>query len=273
MQPDVARGFTHPDKNSSRGGPEKPIHNVAIDMVSQTLSVTYADDETCTFPLYSSEAFQVISRLWIRTGWVGKFSYNFCWMGRPVIQMPEDLLMVQEIIYKVQPHVIIETGVAHGGSSVFYASLLEILGRGRVISIDIEIRPHNRIALEAHPLKKRITLIERNSVAPETAEEVRGLLSPDEKVMVVLDSNHTKEHVRRELELYGPLVTPGSYIVTADGLMEDLIDVPRGKPEWTRDNPKAAVHEFLATHPEFELDPEPTRLGVTYWPDGYLRRK
>jgi cephalosporin hydroxylase len=116
-------------------------------------------------------------------------------------------------------------------------------------------------------------LIERSSIAPETLEEVRNLISPNEKVMVILDSNHTKEHVRKELELYGPLVTPGSYIVAADGIMEDLIDVPGGEPEWTRDNPRAAVHEFLASHPEFEIDPEPTRSGITYWPDAYLRRK
>jgi cephalosporin hydroxylase len=251
----------------------KKIHNLAADLVSQTLSVTYEDDESCSFPLYSPEAFQAISQLWIKTGWAGKYSYNFSWMGRPVIQLPEDLVMVQELIYKVQPAVIIETGFAQGGSSVYYASLLELLGQGRVISIDIEIRAHNRKAVEAHRLKKRITLIERDSVAPETAEEVRKLLSPNEKVMVILDSNHTKEHVRRELELYAPLVTSGSYVVAADGIMEDLTDVPGGKAEWARDNPKTAVYEFLAVHPEFELDSEPSRLGVTYWPDAYLRRK
>ena len=251
----------------------KRIRNLTADLVSQTLSVTYADNELRTLPLYTQEAFQAISRLWIKTGWAAKYSYNFSWMGRPIIQLPEDLLMAQEVIYKVQPQVIVETGLAHGGSSVFYASLLEILGEGRVISVDIEIRAHNRKAIEAHPLKKRITLIERSSIAPETLEEVRKQISPNEKVMVVLDSNHTKEHVRNELELYGPLVTSGSYIVAADGIMEELDDVPSGKAEWTRDNPKAAVHEFLAAHPEFELDSDPTRLGVTYWPDGYLRRK
>jgi cephalosporin hydroxylase len=142
-----------------------------------------------------------------------------------------------------------------------------------VISIDIEIRPHNRKAIEEHPLKRRITLIERSSIAAETLVEVRNLIAPNEKVMVVLDSNHTKEHVRKELELYGPLVTSGSYIVATDGIMEDLFDVPGGKAEWTRDNPKAAVHEFLASHPEFEIDPETTRLGVTYWPDAFLKKK
>jgi cephalosporin hydroxylase len=251
----------------------KSIRNLTADLVTGTLTVTYADDGLCTLPLYSREAFQVISRLWIKAGWATKYSYNFSWMGRRVIQLPEDLIMVQELIHKVQPQVIVETGLAHGGSSVFYASLLEVLGGGRVISIDIEIRTHNRKAIEAHPLKKRITLIERSSVAPETLVEVRGLISPAEKVMVILDSNHSKEHVRKELELYAPLVSPGSYIVAADGIMEDLDDVPGGRAEWTSDNPKAAVHEFLAAHPEFELDSAPSRLGVTYWPDAYLLRK
>jgi cephalosporin hydroxylase len=237
------------------------------------MSVTYSDNESSTFPLYAAKAFETISRLWVKTGWAAKYSYNFSWMGRPVIQLPEDLLRVQELIYKLRPDVIVETGVAHGGTSIFFASLFEILGHGRVISIDIEIKPHNRSAIENHPLKRRITLIERSSIAPETLEEVRDLIYPNEKVMIILDSNHTKEHVRKELELYGPLATSGSYVVAEDGIMADLSDVPGGRTEWATDNPKSAVHEFLATHPEFELDSEPTRLGTTYWPDGYLRKK
>jgi len=251
----------------------KKIRNLTADLESQSLLLTYSDNQSQTLPLYSPEAFQAISRLWIKAGWAAKYSYNFTWMGRQVIQLPEDLVSIQELIFKVEPQVIIETGVAHGGSSVFYASLLEVLGRGRVISVDIEIRAHNRKAIEAHPLKKRITLIEGSSVAPETLQEVKKLLLPGEKVMVVLDSNHSKKHVREELELYGPLVSSGSYIVASDGIMEELDDVPGGKANWTQDNPKAAAHEFLAKHPEFELDPEPTRLGVTYWLDAYLRRK
>lgn len=249
------------------------IRSVIADFERQTLSVTSAGNESSKLGLYTPEAFKVMSDIWIKMGWATKYSYNFSWMGRPIIQLPEDLLVIQQLIHKVQPDVIIETGVAHGGSSVFYASMFEILGRGRVISIDIEIRPHNRKAIEAHPLRNRITLIERSSTAPETLEEVRSLISPHEKVMVILDSNHTKPHVSKELELYGPLVTPGSYVVVTDGIMEDLVDVPGGKAEWTGDNPKAAAQEFLTSHPEFELDKEPTRLGVTYWPDGYLRRK
>jgi cephalosporin hydroxylase len=195
-------------------------------------------------------------------------------MGRPIIQIPEDMLMIQEVIYRVKPDVLIETGVAHGGSGVFYASLFEAMGKGRVISIDIEIRPHNRAALEAHEMKKRITLIERSSTDDQTLAEVRALLKPGESVMVVLDSNHTRAHVLRELELYAPLVTPGSYIVATDGSMVDLFDVPGGKPEWVTDNPKSAAHDFLASNAQFEIDPEPTRLGNnTHWPDAYLRRK
>jgi cephalosporin hydroxylase len=186
--------------------------------------------------------------------------------------LPDDLVRIQEVIYRLQPDVIIETGVAHGGSAIFYASLFEVFGRGRVISIDVEIRAHNREAIERHALKKRITLIEGSSTAPETIDNVRKLLSPSDKVMVILDSNHTRQHVLAELELYAPFVTPESYIVATDGVMEELCDVPGGKAEWATDNPKAAAHEFLASHPEFEIDSQPTSSGITYWPDSYLRR-
>lgn len=251
----------------------KKIWKLTADCVSQALYIVYADSETRSLPLYSREAFELISSLWLKTGWATQYSYNFCWMGRPIIQLPEDLMMIQEVIYRVRPDVLIETGVAHGGTSVFFASLFEVLGHGRVISVDIEIRPHNRKAIEEHPLKKRITLIEGDSIAPGTVQEVHGLIGPEDRVMVVLDSNHSKAHVLKELQLYGALVTPGSYIVATDGNMAELHDVPGGKPEWMRDNPKVAIHEFLVSHPEFEMDPDPTRLGITYWPDGYLRRK
>lgn len=249
------------------------LSKVSADLVSGTLFVANADGTTAAFPLYSPDAFRVISRLWMKTGWASRLSYNFTWLGRPIIQLPEDILMAQEVIYRLRPDVIVETGVAHGGSGVFYASLFEILSHGRVISIDVEIRPHNRKALEEHPLKKRITLIEGSSIAPQTVQQVRALIAPSEKVMVILDSNHSRDHVLRELEMYSPLVASGSYVVVADGNMDDLCDAPGGKPEWATDNPRVAIHQFLASHPEFGIDPEPTRLGITYWPDGYLRRK
>jgi cephalosporin hydroxylase len=252
----------------------KKLWKMTADSVSNTLFVTYADSTMRSMPLYSHEALEHISYLFMKTSWNAQFTYNFSWLGRPIIQLPEDMVMLQELIYRVRPDVLIETGVAHGGSGVFYASLFEAIGKGRVISIDIEIRPHNRKALEEHPMIKRITLIERSSTDPATLTQVRGLLKPGETVMVVLDSNHTREHVLRELELYAPLVTPGSYIVATDGNMVDLADVPRGKPEWETDNPKRAVHEFLARNHDFEIDTEPTRLApLTGSPDGYLRRK
>lgn len=251
----------------------RPVLRISADFVSQTLYVHYGDGEAQTFGLYSPDAFPLISHLWEKAGWATKFSFNFSWLGRPIIQLPEDLLMLQEIIHAVRPDVIIETGVAHGGSSVFFASLFEIFGHGRVVCIDIEIRPHNREALDHHPLKKRIELIEGSSIAPETINKVKGSLAPGEKVMVFLDSNHSKQHVERELELYSSLVASGSYIVVADGNMEKLADLPGGKAEWISDNPRAAIAEFLKNHSEFEIDPFPTRLGITYWPDGYLKKK
>jgi cephalosporin hydroxylase len=251
----------------------KKVWKFTVDEVSEKLYVTYADGKSRILPLFGTEAFSVLSELWLKVGWSLKYSYNFSWLGRPIIQLPEDLVMIQEVIFRVRPDVLIETGVAHGGGCVFYACLFETLGHGRVIGIDIEIRPHNRRALEEHFLKKRITLIERSSTDPKTIEEVKQLVGKDQKVMVVLDSNHSKSHVLQELELYAPLASPGSYIVAADGNMDELASVPGGKPEWMTDNPRSAVRQFLRTHPEFEIDPEPTRLGVTYWPDAYLKRK
>ncbi len=246
---------------------------ITIDTVRQTLELVDDDGTSQSLNLYGQEAFRLLSPLWLKTGWALKYSYDFTWLGRPVIQLPQDLVRVQEVIWRTKPTVIIETGVAHGGSAVFYAGLLQVLGRGRVIAIDIEIRPHNRQAIQEHPLAHRITLIERSSTDPSTLSEVRSGLRPDDTVLVVLDSCHTKDHVLRELELYGPLVTTGNYVIATDGVMHDLHDVPGGRPEWRSDNPCAAVQEFLVSHPEFEVDPKPTRSGVTYWPDAYLRRR
>lgn len=230
-------------------------------------------------PLDSAEAFRLISRAWVRCGWDTKYVYSFSWMGRPVIQLPEDMLRIQEVIYRVKPDVIIETGVAHGGSLIFYASLFEAMGRGRVIGIDIEIRPHNRAAIEAHEMFPRITLVEGSSVAPDVVEAVGALVAPGETVLVLLDSNHTKAHVLAELEAYGPFVTPGSYIVATDGIMKEVVGAPRTAPDWSWNNPLDAAAEFAVAHPEFILEepPFPFNEGVvtervTYWPKGFLRR-
>lgn len=237
------------------------------------------DGQTTRLDLYSDAAFELISQHWLKVGWNQKYPYAFSWLGRPIIQIPEDIIRTQEVMYRVQPDVIVETGVAHGGSLVFYASLCKVMGQGRVIGVDIEIRPHNRQAIEAHPLYPFITLIEGSSIDPGIVAQVKTMIQPAETVLVLLDSNHTKAHVARELDLYHELVTPGSYIVATDGSMRDLHDVPRGKPEWATDNPAAAAREFAKAHPEFTLE-QPTwpfnestlTHNITHWPGAWLRR-
>jgi cephalosporin hydroxylase len=189
------------------------------------------------------------------------------------------MFLAQEAIYRVKPDVIVETGVAHGGSLIFYAGLCKAMERGRVIGIDIEIRPHNRAAIEAHELFPYITLIEGSSIAPEVVSRVRALVRPGEKVLVMLDSNHTRDHVLAELEAYADLVSPGSYIVAADGIMQDLVGAPRSQPDWGSNNPQQAVRDFLARRTDFVLEVPPKAFNegvvespVTYWPAAWLRR-
>lgn len=249
-----------------------------VDEAAGIVIVQTGDCEV-SYPLQSAEGFAAVSRAWVRAGWDAKYSYGFSWFGRPMIQLPEDVVRIQELIWELRPDVIIETGVAHGGSLVFYASLFEAMGCGRVIGIDIEIRPQNRAAIESHPLAKRITLIEGNSVGEATIAEVRGMIAPHHKVLVILDSNHSKAHVLSELENYAPMVSVGSYIVATDGIMEVLAGAPRSEPDWTWNNPKQAAAEFAAGNLDFVIT-EPTwpfnegvvRERVTHWPGAYLKR-
>ncbi len=232
-----------------------------------------------TVPLYSDRAFDLIADQWVKVGWNQKYSYTFSWMGRPIIQLPEDMVRTQEVIHRVQPDVIVETGVAHGGSLIYYASLCKALGRGRVIGIDIEIRPHNRQAIESHPLAGYITLIEGSSTDPAIVARVQREIRSGETVLVLLDSNHTRQHVLDELTAYHSLVTPGSYIVATDGIMKDLQDVPRGHSSWSWDNPTDAAAEFASEHPEFAIE-QPAWLfnesgltrNLTHWPGAWLKR-
>jgi cephalosporin hydroxylase len=249
-----------------------------IDTGSELLTADDGDHAT-TVPLYSSDGFELLSKLWLRVGWNQKYVYTFSWLGRPIIQLPEDLVRIQEVIARVQPDVIIETGVAHGGSLVFYASLCKLLGRGRVIGIDIEVRPHNRIAIEQHPSASLITLMEGSSTDPAIVSRVANEIHPGETTLVTLDSAHTKSHVLAELEAYSALVSIDSYIVVMDGIMEFVADTPRGQPDWTEDNPVSAVEEFVQRHPEFVVEQPAWRFNesdlrsnVTHWPQGYLRR-
>ncbi len=236
--------------------------------------------ETVRHGLDTPEAFELVSRVWLRAGWDTKYVYGFTWLGRPIIQLPEDMIRIQEVIFSVQPDVIVETGVAHGGSLIFYASLCKALDRGRVVGVDIEIRPHNRAAIEAHPLYPYITLIEGSSVDEATVEQVKAQIRPGERTLVLLDSNHTKEHVLAELSLYAPLVSEGSYIVAMDGIMEQVVGAPRTQPDWEWNNPRRAALEFVEGRDDFVLEEPPflfnegaVKERVTYWPGGFIRRK
>jgi len=203
-----------------------------------------------------------------------RYTYNFNWLERPIIQLPQDIIAMQEIIWEVKPDLIIETGIAHGGSIIFYTSILELIGgNGEVLGIDIDIREHNRIEIESHPLFKRIKMLEGSSVDDGILKQVYNRVEHKECILVVLDSNHTHDHVLRELQLYSPLVTKGSYLVVFDTLIEDvpekaLIDKPWGKGN----NPKTAVWEFLKSNDRFEIDKTiEKKLLITVAPDGYLK--
>jgi cephalosporin hydroxylase len=249
-----------------------------VDTEKDTVVVESAEGQI-QLKLSSPEAFRAISEVWLRAGWDAKYVYSFAWLGRPIIQLPEDMFRIQEVIYRLKPDVIIETGVAHGGSLIFYASLCKAMSRGRVIGIDIEIRPHNRTAIEAHELFDHISLLEGSSTSPEILAEVQNLIKPGEAVLVVLDSNHARQHVLEELRAYSRLVSAGSYIVACDGIMASLTGAPRTQPDWAQNNPLTAINEFLTENSDFVIEepPFPFNEGaiterVTYWPRGFLKR-
>jgi len=252
---------------------------ITIDTELKQLSVE-DNKEQRQMDLYSDEAFELISDQWAKVGWNQKYVYSFSWMGRPIIQLPEDMIRTQEVIYRVKPDVIVETGIAHGGSLIYYASLCKAMDKGRVIGVDVEIRPHNRKAVEEHEMFDRITMIEGSSVDPEIVGQVKALIKPGETVLVILDSNHTKQHVADELESYHDLVTKDSYIVATDGSMKDLYDVPRGEADWAWNHPMAAAEEFEEAHPEFFIE-QPAwpfnesslSKNITHWPSAWLRKR
>ena len=252
---------------------------LTIDEERGCVTIHRADGTAEDLALDTPEAFEAVSRAWLRCGWDTKYVYGFTWMGRPIIQLPEDIVCIQEVIWHLKPDLIIETGVAHGGSLMLYASLFEAMGHGRVVGVDVDIRRHNRTAIEAHALARRITLIEGSSTDADTLDRVRRCVQPDDAVLVILDANHSRAHVEGELDRYAPLVSVGSYIVACDGIMAQLKGAPRTAPDWSWNNPLTAVEAFLARNPDFALD-EPAfpfnegsvRRRVTYWPNGFLRR-
>lgn len=235
-------------------------------------------------------ALAAVTEAFLKASIEAKYSYNFSWMGRPIIQYPQDMVAMQELIWSIRPDLIIETGIAHGGSLVFSAAMLAQIdlceaieagkmldprmSRRKVLGIDIDIRPHNRAAIEAHPMASRIQMIEGSSVATEIVQQVKAIACGFERILVCLDSNHTHDHVLAELEAYAPLVSVGSYCVVFDTVVEDLPSAMFPDRPWgPGDNPKTAVWKYLETHPEFENDKSiQNKLLVTVAPDGYLKR-
>lgn len=222
----------------------------------------------------SDENLQNLTNRWFIESCRHKYSYNFSWMGRPIIQFPQDIIAMQEIIWQVKPDLIVETGIAHGGSLIFYASMLELIGEGgKILGIDVDIRQHNRVEIEKHPMFKRITMIEGSSIDEEIAKQVFDFAKGNSRVLVVLDSNHTHDHVLKELQLYSPLVTKDSYLVVFDTVVEDMPeDFFSDRPWGKGNNPKTAVWEFLKTNKRFEIDKDiEAKLLITVAPDGYLK--
>lgn len=222
-----------------------------------------------------NKKFKKLSLLWFKESLRHEYSYNFEWLGRPIIQYPQDMFAIQELVWQIKPDLIIETGIAHGGSLIFYASLLEMLGgNGKVLGIDIDIRSHNRMAIEQHPMFKRITMIEGSSTDNNVISQVKKIVGRHKKKLIVLDSFHTQPHVLKELELYSPFVSKASYIIVLDTIVEDLPKhFVKNRPWDKGNNPKTAVIEFLRHHRNFQIDKTiENKLLITCAPSGFLKK-
>ena len=252
---------------------------IIIDTKKRTVITKEKIGNRTTVPLYSKEGFEAISNIWLKQEWNQHHWKSFSWLGLPVKQFPEDLVRLQEVIWQIKPDVIVETGVSLGGSSMFFASICKLMGKGRVISIDINIPEAVRKTIEQSWVRDFISLIEGDSSSPPLVEKVKKQVGRNDKVLVFLDSDHSKAHVLAELEAYSPLVSTDSYIVATDGVMQNLVDTPNGKEEWTEDNPAAAAREFAARNPDFIISCPEALYGnefvvkkLTFWPDAWLRR-
>lgn len=252
---------------------------ITIDIGQNVIQGATENGDEIKVPVYSKDGFELLSSVWLRQEWNQLHWQSFSWLGFQIWQFPDDLLRLQEVVFSLKPDVIVETGVNRGGSAVFFASLCRLMGTGRVISIDIQIPADVREAVERSPFADLITLIEGDSASTDVVTQVEGAIKPDEKVFVFLDSDHSKKHVLRELNAYSSMVTPGSYIVATDGVMQSLSETPYGLKEWAEDNPAAAAREFSESHSDFTIQ-RPTALfgdqyvvdQLTYWPDAWLYR-
>jgi cephalosporin hydroxylase len=221
----------------------------------------------------NDKEFVKLSRKWFDKAYSYEYLYHFTWLGRPIIQFPNDLIVLQELIWETKPDLIIETGIARGGSLIFYASMLQLIGKGKVIGIDVDIRKHNRIEIEKHPMFKRIHMIENSSTKKETISKISKFTKNKKNIMVVLDSNHTYEHVLKELELYSNFVKKGNYLIVFDTMIDDMQDkMFKNRPWGKKNNPKIAVDEFLKKNKRFKMDKENNRkLMITSTPYGFLK--
>jgi len=247
---------------------------IQIDTTAGTIS--YGENAHTSLPLYSPAGFELLSEVWLKQGWALKYPYTFSWLGFPILQIPEDMVRMQEVIARIKPDVIVETGVAHGGSVIFYASLCRALGHGEVIGIEKGLRCREKV--EASYLANHITLIEGDSTNPSIVDRVHKACA-GRRALVILDSDHSKHHVMKELQAYHDLVALDSYIVATDGNMEELADVPRGRAEWRWNNPKEAIRMFACSHSDFVIEQPPwpfnestLQNNVTYWPSAWLKR-
>ena len=238
-----------------------PVEEFKQERAERVASYAYHNDLKA-----AADTFNVVSNR-------DQYSYNFSWMGRPIIQYPQDMMAMQELIWEIKPDLIIETGIAHGGSLIYYASLMELIGKGEVLGIDIDIREHNRREIEAHPMSKRIQMIQGSAIDEELVAEVARRAEGKQTIMVCLDSNHTHDHVLRELELYAPFVTVGSYCVVFDTIVEDMPKGAYERPWDVGNNPKTAVWEYLKHNDNFEIDHQiDNKLLISVAPEGYLKR-
>jgi cephalosporin hydroxylase len=264
-------------------GAEIEMNSIKIDMEQYVIQV----DNHQEIPLYSPEGFKLISDIWLKVGWDQKYMYTFTWFGRPIIQVPDDMVRIQEIIYAIKPDLIIETGIAHGGSLIFYASLCKAMEKGRILGVDIEIRPHNREAIENHELSGLVAMVEGSSIGEKTLEKVQDhIREEDEVILVILDSAHDYPHVLGELKAYSKFVSIGSYIVVTDGSQKSMgitqrakTDYPEYHKTWETNNPLKAAEKFVAmnagfqfSEPVFKFNESDLDFHVTNWPSAYIKR-
>jgi cephalosporin hydroxylase len=251
---------------------------ITIDTDAQVLQLAEGGEAT-GYSLFSPEAFRILSRYWLAMAWNLGHWNSFTWMGRQLLQLPDDVLRLAEVLWTLRPATIVETGVYEGGSTLFFAGLCRLHGGGRVISVEREFRPGVREAIQ-QGAGESVTLIEGDSASPETAERVRRSIRAGERVCVFLDSDHSAQHVAAELRHFSPLVSPGCYLIVADSICRELAHAPEGDPTWSWNHPGAAVDEFLSLHPEFSrerppcLSPEGRDFAqLSYFPDTWLRRR